>query len=63
VTTWLTVAAAAEYASVSEWTIREAVKLGDLCAYSIGKGGRSYRVTAEDVDSWLKSRSWEPRTA
>jgi excisionase family DNA binding protein len=59
-TVWLTVADAATYATVSEWSVREAVKSGDLCAYSIGKGGRSYRVTAEDIDEWLRSKSWEP---
>lgn len=59
-TVWLTVAAAAEYSTVSEWSIRKAVKDGELPAYAIGKGGRSYRVTAEDVDEWLRSKSWEP---
>jgi excisionase family DNA binding protein len=62
-TTWLRVAAAAEYAQVSEWSIRQAVKDGDLPAYPVGKGGKYYRVTAEEVDSWLKSRSFEPRSA
>lgn len=61
-TVWLTVAAAAEYSTVSEWSIRQAVKDGDLPAYPVGKGGRSYRVTAEDIDEWLRSKSWEPRT-
>jgi excisionase family DNA binding protein len=61
--TWLTVAKAAEYAQISEWTIREAVKSGDLEAYAVGVGGRSYRVTAEDVDKWMMSRSFEPKTA
>jgi excisionase family DNA binding protein len=59
--TWLTVAGGAEYATVSEWTIRQAVKDGDLPAYPVGKGGRSYRVTAQDIDEWLMSRSYEPR--
>lgn len=59
-TTWLTVARGAEYATVSEWTIRDAVKRGDLPAYAVGKG-RSYRVTAEDIDAWMTSKSWEPR--
>lgn len=59
-TTWLTVAAAAEHATVSEWSIRRAVKDGELPAHPIGKGGRSYRVTAEAVDEWLLSKSWEP---
>jgi excisionase family DNA binding protein len=59
-TTWLTAAQAAEYISVSEPIIRDAVKRGDLQAYGIGKG-REYRLTAEDIDSWLRSKSWEPR--
>jgi excisionase family DNA binding protein len=59
-TTWLTAAEGGEHAKVSEWTIRKAVKDGELPAYRVGKGGRSYRVTAEDIDEWMKSRSWEP---
>lgn len=62
-TTWLTAAGGAKHATVSEWTIRQAVKDGELPAYPVGKGGRSYRVTAEDIDAWLKSRSFEPRSA
>ncbi len=60
-TVWLTVAEAAEYVKVSEWTIREAVKLGDLKAYPVGTG-RSYRLRAQDIDAWMTSRSWEPRS-
>ena len=60
-TAWLTAAEAAEYVRVSEWTIRAAVKAGDLEAYPVGKG-RSYRLTAGDIDNWMRSRSWEPRT-
>jgi excisionase family DNA binding protein len=59
-TTWLTAKAAAQHATVSEWTIRQAVKDGELPAYPVGKTGRGYRLTAEDVDGWLKSRSYEP---
>lgn len=62
-TTWLTAKEGGVHAKVSEWTIRDAVKNGDLPAYPVGKGGRSYRVTAEDIDSWMKSRSFEPRSA
>lgn len=61
-TTWLKVADAADYATISADLIRQAVKDGDLPAYSVGKG-RDYRLTAEDVDGWLKSKSWEPRSA
>ncbi len=60
-TVWLTVQGAAEYLKVSEPIIRDAVKRGDLPAYSIGKG-REYRLTAEDIDSWMLSKSWEPRS-
>jgi excisionase family DNA binding protein len=61
-THWLTVPMAAEYATVSVDTIRAAVKAGDLQAYAIGKG-REYRVTADDIDAWLKGRAYEPRTS
>lgn len=59
-TVWLTAQDAAEYLKVSEPIIRDAVKRGDLPAYPIGKG-REYRLTAEDIDKWMMSRSWEPR--
>ncbi|WP_136244882.1 helix-turn-helix domain-containing protein [Mycobacterium intracellulare] len=61
-TQWLTVPMAADYATVGEFTIRNAVKGGDLKAYAIGTG-REYRLTADDIDEWLKSRAYEPRTA
>lgn len=61
-TVWLTAAGAAEYIKVSEPIIRDAVKAGDLPAYPVGKG-REYRLTSEDVDAWMKSRSYEPRSA
>jgi excisionase family DNA binding protein len=60
VTTWHTAATAAEHLKISEWTIRDAVKNGDLPAYPVGKVGRSYRLREEDLDDWLMSRSWEP---
>lgn len=59
-TVWLTVPMAAEHSTVSADTIRAAVKAGDLQAYAIGRG-REYRLTAEDVDAWMRSRSYEPR--
>lgn len=62
-TQWLTVAQAAEYSTISEWSIRQAVKDGELPAYPVGKGGRSYRVTAEEIDAWMKARSWEPKAS
>jgi excisionase family DNA binding protein len=58
-TQWFTVAEAADYVRVSADLIRTAVRLGDLPAYSIGKG-REYRLTAEDIDEWMKSRAYEP---
>lgn len=59
-TTWLTAAQAAEYVSVSEPIIRDAVKLGDLPSYAIGKG-REYRLKASDIDAWMEAHPWEPR--
>jgi excisionase family DNA binding protein len=53
---------AGDYVKTSERTIRDAVRAGDLPAYPIGKG-REYRLTASDVDKWMKSRSFEPRSA
>lgn len=60
-TQWLTVPMAAEYSTVGTDTIRAAVKAGDLPAYAIGKG-REYRLTADDIDAWLKAHAYEPRT-
>jgi excisionase family DNA binding protein len=59
VTVWLTPQEAAEYIKVSLPLISDAVKSGDLPAYPVGKG-RNYRVRAEDVDSWMTSRSYDP---
>jgi excisionase family DNA binding protein len=61
-TIWQTVADAAEYVKVSPDIIRAAVKSGDLPAYPVGKG-REYRLTAGDVDDWMRSRSYEPRVS
>ncbi|MCV7059949.1 excisionase family DNA-binding protein [Mycolicibacterium vaccae] len=57
----MTAESAAKYATVSLRTIRQAVQDGDLAAYPVGKVGRHYRLTADDIDAWMKSRSWEPR--
>lgn len=62
-TTWLTAKGAAEYATVSLWTIRQAVKDGDLQSYAVGKGGLRYRLKAEDVDAWMESNPHEPGVA
>jgi excisionase family DNA binding protein len=59
VTTWHTATTAGEHVKVSERTIRDAVRNGDLEAYPVGKG-REYRLREEDVDKWMMSRSWEP---
>lgn len=61
-TTWLTPAEAAKYVKVSQPMITEAVNNGDLPAYPVGKG-RNYRLDADEVDQWMKSRSFEPRAA
>lgn len=62
-TDWLDQRGAAEYVKVSVTLIREAVKSGDLVAHPIGKSGRDYRLTTDDIDAWMKSRTWEPRSA
>lgn len=62
-TVWLTATEAADHAKVSTWTIREAVKAGELPASSVGRSGRQYRIDAADVDSWLKSNAYEPGRA
>ncbi len=51
---------AAKYATVSVDMVRDAVKSGDLKAFAIGRG-REYRLTADDVDAWMRSRAWEPK--
>lgn len=62
-TVWLTAVEAAEHARVSAWTIREAVKAGELPASAVGRSGRQYRIAADDVDSWMRSNSYEPGRA
>lgn len=62
-TTWLTAEDAANHAKVSLRTIRQAVQSGDLPAYPVGKTGRHYRLTMDDVDKWMMSRAYEPGVA
>lgn len=62
-TVWMTPTEGGEYARCSAATIHRAVKDGDLPAYPVGRGNRLYRVTAEDIDAWMRSRSYEPRSA
>lgn len=59
-TNWMTPTDAAKYATVSVDMVRDAVKSGDLKAFAIGRG-REYRLTADDVDAWMRSRAWEPK--
>ncbi|MCT7369412.1 excisionase family DNA-binding protein [Mycolicibacterium llatzerense] len=60
---WATKHEAAEYIRLrGPDLIAQAVKDGDLPAYSIGKG-RDYRLDLDDVDEWLKSNSHIPRSA
>jgi len=61
-TTWLTPQEAADYVKVSLPLIADAVRAGDLNAYPVGKG-RNYRLTSDDVDAWMKSKSYEPRAS
>lgn len=60
---WLTKSEAAQHCRVSPDAITAAVRDGDLPAYKVGRGNRDYRLTAHEVDAWMKSRSYEPRTA
>jgi excisionase family DNA binding protein len=58
-TTWLTVAEAAEHIRAKHpRMIRDAVARGDLPAYTYGKS--AIRLKASDVDEWLSSHPWEP---
>ncbi len=62
-TTWATKAEAASHIRVSEKTIAEAVKDGELKAYRAGKGNRDYRLDLAEVDEWMRSRTFEPKKA
>ncbi|ATN88543.1 hypothetical protein SEA_DAWORST_51 [Mycobacterium phage DaWorst] len=60
---WATFKEAASYLRLkSDVLIREAVKNDGLKAYPIGNG-REARVDLNEVDEWMKSRSYEPRSA
>ena len=62
-TIWHTAESAAEHARVSAWTVRQAVKDGDLPAYAV-RTGRGYRLKESDVDDWMEAQPYEPgRTA
>jgi excisionase family DNA binding protein len=54
-TQWLTLTQAADYIGAKHpRMIRDAIKAGDLPAYHYGV--KDLRVTAEDIDAWLRSR-------
>ena len=61
-TVWHTAATGADHCTVSMDLIRAAVKSGDLPAYAIGKG-KDFRLKESDLDDWMESRSYEPRSA
>lgn len=55
-----TVEEAAEAIGVSVWTIREAIKAGDLAALSPvvnGRRQRTVRIDADELRAWLRSGS------
>jgi excisionase family DNA binding protein len=56
-TTWMTLAEAADYVRAKDTQMmRAAIKAGDLPASLYGK--RELRVTAEDLDAWLRSKPY-----
>lgn len=59
---WETPKQAATRTQQSPDLIRAAVKCGDLPANPIGTG-RDYRLDPDEVDLWMKSRSYEPKSA
>lgn len=61
-TDWHTAETGAEYVRLSERSVRDAVRAGDLPAYKVGTG-REYRLKQSDLDEWLEARPWEPRSA
>jgi excisionase family DNA binding protein len=57
-TTWLTVSEAAEYIRAKHSRmVRDAVKRGDLPAYTYGKS--AIRIDQDDLDAWIRSKPWE----
>lgn len=61
-TVWHTAQTAADYIQASVDIIRAAVKRGDLTANPIGTGKREYRIDQDEIDQWMHSRTWEPRS-
>lgn len=62
-TVWLTAVEAAKHAKVSLSIIREAVQGGELPASAVGRKGRHYRLDQNEVDKWMRSNSYEPKSA
>ena len=63
-TAWLTVNEAAEHIRAKHpRVIRDAIKNGDLPAYRYGTGDTHIRLKAAEVDAWMESRPYEPRSA
>lgn len=58
-TIWHTAKTAAKHLQVSEWTIRQAVKDGELPAHAL-RTGRGYRLKESEVDAWMESTPFEP---
>ena len=56
-TTWMKLAAGAEYAQLSTDVLRRAIKRGDLKSYAPTPGGKDIRLTASDNES----QPYEPR--
>lgn len=60
---WATPKQAAAHVLISVDLIRQAVNDAELKAYPVGTGKRDYRLDLNEVDEWMKSRSYEPRSA
>jgi excisionase family DNA binding protein len=61
-TDWLTTAEAALHVRAKDdRLIRQAVKDGDLPASRYGRS--EMRIDRDELDAWMKSRTWEPRSA
>ena len=58
-TQWLTLTEAAQHIRAKHpRLIADAIKRGDLRAYSYGK--HDPRIDLADLDEWIKSRAWTP---
>lgn len=56
---WLTVSEAAAHVRAKHpRLIQNAIKSGELPAYTYGRS--DMRIDRDDLDSWLRSRPWEP---